>query len=529
MDTSTPDTPLPHGSIQTTTGTAEPAPEVLLTRGYAKRSLAAIEPEFVDSSDINGMAPSSAVLQADYLIMDDAHNLDDRYDMAPKANALDPPRDMRLSKRVRYTDDSKLTASDFAHLEPIITPKDEHPSMFIASSSSSSPSGLFRKSSSSSSSTGHPHTQSRKRSIADLVPPSSSQEPVYLDETRAINEYGEPVDSSAASLAMDLSGYGPGFLPRAPHEFTEFSGMIKTKVVANSTNDTLRLKEPISTASPAPSSSSSSTTTSKSPLFLPPSHSSRPHLPHQDSCSSNNGSTDAKRTTPARKNSIQRPVRIQLLDEQESETLDQARRASADQLDEEDEDEKHHGVVSHDTASFVQKKKRTGVADDIALPPEDPIMHDWDKEELDDEDDDSNYGSQSDSVSSSPRRRDPVYRKRKSIEEDIRRAAGEGDHRSHHRQRHHLSNAIDDDDDDDDDDERRDSLHGDPERDIAVMSEDQEADLHNVHLRLENQREFQDAAGLDLGEGESESFNDDGRYGGAIEDDDEGEDFWENR
>lgn len=306
------------------------------------------------------------------------------------------------------------------------------------------------------------------------------------------------------------------------------SGMIKTKIAANSTNDTLRLKEPISTASPAPSNASS--TTFKSPLFMPPSHSSRPHLPHQDSFCSNNGSSDAKRTTPARKNSMQWPVRIQLLDEQESETLDQAR-ASADQLDEEDDEEEHHGV-SHDTSNLVQKKKRTGLADDIALPPEDPIVHDWDKEELDDEDNDSNYGSQPDSASSSPRRRDPVYRKRKSIEEDIRRAAGE-DHRSHHyKQRHHLSNAIDnddDDDDDDDDDERRDFLHGDPERDIAVMSEDQEADLHNVHLRLENQRDFQDAAGLDLGEGESESFNDDGRYGGAIEDDDEGEDFWENR
>ncbi|KAG0031932.1 hypothetical protein BGZ81_000281 [Podila clonocystis] len=491
----TPDTPLPHGSIQTTTGTAEPAPEVLLTKGYSKRSLAAIEPEFVDSSDINGMAPSSA------------------------ANAPDPPRDVRLPKRVRYMDDSKLTASDFAHLEPIITPKDEQPPTFFSASSSSasSSSGLFRRNSSSSSSSfGHPHTQSRKRSIADLVPPSSSQEPVYLDETRAINEYGEPVDSSAASLAMDLSWDGPGLLPRVHHESIEDSGKIKTKIMAK-TNDTMRLKEPISTASPAPSSSSS--TTSKSPLFMPPSHSSRPLLPHQDSSCSNNGSTDAKRTTPVRKNSIQRP----------SETLDQARRASADQLDEEDDDEEHHGVVSHDGSYVVQKKKRTGVADDIALLPEDPIVHDWDKEELDDEDDDSNYGSQSDSVSSSPRRRDPVYRKRKSIEEDIRRAAGEDDHRSHHRQRHHLSNAIDDDDGDDDDDERHDSLHGDPERDIAVMSEDQEADLHNIHMRLENQREFQDAAGLDLGEGESESFNDDGRYGGAIEDDDEGEDFWENR
>ncbi|KAF9320211.1 hypothetical protein BG003_006795 [Podila horticola] len=529
MDTSTPDTSLPHGSIQTTTGTAEPAPEVLLTKGYAKRSLAAIETEFVDSSDINGMAPSSAVLQADYLIMDDAHNLDDRYDMAPKANAPDIPRDIRLPKRVRYTNNSKLSTSDFTHLEPIITPKDEQSSTFFSSSSSSvsSSSGLFRKTASSSSfsNSGHPHTQSRKRSIADLMPPSSSQEPVYLDETRAINEYGEPVDSSAASLAMYLSGDGPGPLPRVHHESIEDSGMIKTKIMANNTNDTLRLKDPISTASPAASNSSS--TTSKSPLFMPSSHSSRPHLPHQDS-SCSNGSMDAKRTTPARKNSMQWPVRIQLLDEQESETLDQARRASADQLVEEDEEEEHHGAVSHDTSSLVQKKKQTGVTDDIALPPEDPIAHDWDEEELDDEDDDSNYGSQPDSASSSPRR-DPVYRKRKSIEEDIRRAAGEDDHRSHHRQRHHLSNAIDDEEDDDDDDESRDSLHGDPERDIAVMSEDQEADLHNVHMRLENQREFQDAAGLDLGEGESESFNDDGRYGGAIEDDDEGEDFWENR
>ncbi|KAF9368905.1 hypothetical protein CPB97_004148, partial [Podila verticillata] len=475
MDTTTPDTQ-PHGSIQTTTGTAEPAPEVLLTKGYAKRSLAAIETEFVDSCDVNGMAPSSAVLQADYLIMDDAHNLDERYDMAPKANAPDPPRDIRVTKRVRYSDDRKLTASDFSHLEPIITPKDEQPSIFSTSSSSSL--GLYRKNSSSlSSSNSIPHTQSRKRSIADLVPPSSSQEPVYLDETRAINEYGEPVDTSAAGLAMDISGYGPGPMSKA-HKVVEVSGMIKTKIMANSTNDTLRLKEPTSTASPAPSTASS--TTSKSPLFIPPSHCSRPHLPHQDSSCSNNGSSDAKRTMPARKNSMQWPVRIQLLDEQESETLDQARRASADQLDEDDEEEEHHGV-SHDTSNVVQKKKKTGPADDIALPPEDPIVHDWDKEELDDEDNDSNYGSEPNSVSSSPRRRDPVYRKRKSIEEDIRRAAGE-DHPSHHyKQRHHLSNAIDndDDDDDDDDDERHDFLHGDPERDIAVMSEDQEADLHN--------------------------------------------------
>ena len=50
-----------------------------------------------------------------------------------------------------------------------------------------------------------------------------------------------------------------------------------------------------------------------------------------------------------------------------------------------------------------------------------------------------------------------------------------------------------------------------------------------MHVKLENQREFQNAAGLNLDKGDTQALNEDGQHGGPIEDDDEGGDYWENR
>ncbi|KAI8605190.1 hypothetical protein EDD21DRAFT_364168 [Dissophora ornata] len=179
-----------HGAMQTTTDTPVPAPEVLLTRPYEKRSLAAMEPEFVDNNDINGMAPSSAILQSDFLIMDDANNLEDKVDMSHKVGLTHKPMPP-ASKRVRYTtQENEPTSSDYAQIEPIIQPADKTNSAARRPSSSRS---------------GSHSTMSRRRSIADLVHPSRHHPPVYVDEPESTAVCGEPVDSSSATFPLDNS------------------------------------------------------------------------------------------------------------------------------------------------------------------------------------------------------------------------------------------------------------------------------------------------------------------------------------
>ncbi|GJJ69622.1 hypothetical protein EMPS_01969 [Entomortierella parvispora] len=502
------DIPLGHSGIPTTTGQPEVAPENLLTRGYAKRSLAALEAEFVESNDINAMAPSSAVLQSDYLIMDDAHNLGEKVDMSESVAPLSTTTATvgPAAKRPRYTaadhESAAVSEADFAQLKPVIQPR----------SGSKSPSSGDHATMTTATPTTRPRASSISwaRSVSDLVPPPSQLAPICLDEEDAAKVLGRPMDSSSARFTS-LGESQPSRMDIDSEEGQQGK-------TANS-------------SSPGVSSSSS-------PSLFIPSHQSHggqqtEHRRSISGASASSSSTQQGATGTtfgyARKGTQPRPVLIKIIDDEESESIrERAKRDSITQglndtelndlkQTEKDEEEDLASGRGHDHESDS----------DVALPKEDPIVHDWDREELDDESDTSAVTS----TASSPR---PMSQRRRSIESDIRRASGQASssqhssslRKSHVRDSRRKKKKSDDDDDDYDDD--RDSLL-DPEREVAMMSEDQEAELHNMHLRLENQRDFQDAAGLDLGEEDAQAVNEEGQYGGILEDDDEGEDYWENR
>lgn len=172
-----------HRTVQTTTNTIEPAPELLLTRGCEKRSLAALEPEFVDSNDINGMAPSSAVLQSDFLIMDDSNNLEDKADMTSRIHSISTaPSPLPPQKRVRYAhSENEPTASDFAQLEPVIQPYNK------TEVRSQSNRGLGSRQ----------HPPSERMSSTDPLLPAG----LYMDEPEG-TIYSEPLDCSSG-LTLD--------------------------------------------------------------------------------------------------------------------------------------------------------------------------------------------------------------------------------------------------------------------------------------------------------------------------------------
>ncbi|KAG9327537.1 hypothetical protein KVV02_003782 [Mortierella alpina] len=514
MDPQDPSLGYGHGLIQTTSNTLEPAPEMLLTRGCDKRSFAALEPEFVDSNDINGMAPASAVLQSDHLVIDDDHNLDDKVDMSGRVILTTAPSDPThppVPKRTRLSPDAiRPSASDFAQLQPIIQPdsrrelRDQHGHRHRLTHVRESPAMT--------------HSLSRRRSIADLVPPSSHCAPVNMDEPEATVVYGEPMDSSSAALALEDSEDGDLSPPALT---TQYPGSKRTATSGSSPEPTLKdqhqdnerrfipMRRPSGLSSgnsgnnnrqnsipqdPRHSASSKANST----LFMPTSHSSGPLDQRRSS------------TTSLRKVS-QRPVRIQILDEAESEKIMERSRHDAS-LNE----ELILGQQSSQTPS--QDPYRSLALDDndadIALPKEDPVVHDWDEEELEDEESDTSTPTAATGTSTPQFLTNDSY---SSILNDDRPPTS-----SEAKQQRKRN-------DDDDQDQRDRDILRDPEREIAVMSESQEANLHNMHVRLENQREFQDAAGLDLGEDDAQALNEDGRYGGAIEDDDEGDDYWENR
>lgn len=243
------------------------------------------------------------------------------------------------------------------------------------------------------------------------------------------------------------------------------------------------------------------------------------------------------------KKGLKREVKIQLLDETESKPiLEEARRASMDQQREAREDKRHFSISSSSSSSYSAAAALTAAAskankspdqaedEDTVLPKEDPTIHDWDQEELEDEEDlDSDATPSPASLSSGniPREEtiSSLQKRQREMGRDRRRRASFIDSQP----TTPLANTNNNSTNNSDVEEDRDDPFLDPERDSAFMSEAQEADTHNVHLRLENQREFQDAAGLDLGEGESLIVNEDGQYGGMIEEEDEGDDFWENR
>ncbi|KAF9949303.1 hypothetical protein BGZ72_008911 [Mortierella alpina] len=513
MDPQDPSLGYGHGLIQTTSNTLEPAPEMLLTRGCDKRSFAALEPEFVDSNDINGMAPASAVLQSDYLVIDDDHNLEDKVDMSDRvilttapSNTTRPP----VSKRARLSaDDIRPSASDFAQLQPIIQPDSKR--------ETGDESGHRHRHTYSREQPAKSHSLSRRRSIADMVPPSSQCAPVNVDEPEATIVYGEPMDSSSAALALDgsededpsppalttqypgskaaaASGSSPETLLKAQHHDNErrFNPMRRPSGLSSGSGGSDSRQNSIP-QDPRHSASSKATST----LFMPASHSSGP-------LDQRRSSTTSLRKAP------QRPVRIQILDDAESEKIMEKSRHDAS-LNEE------VLLSQQSNQSFSQDSYKDLALDDsdadIALPKEDPVVHDWDEEELEDEESCASTPTATTGTST------PQFHTSDSYISNMHDRTPTSTDTTQQRSRN---------DNDDNDDRDRDILR-DPEREIAVMSESQEADLHNIHVRLENQRDFQDAAGLDLGEDDAQALNEDGRYGGAIEDDDEGDDYWENR
>ncbi|KAG0289699.1 hypothetical protein BGZ98_003747 [Dissophora globulifera] len=535
------------------------------------------------------MAPSSAVLQCDFLVMDDAHNLDDKVDMSDRVQSsslpMPPP-----PKRVRYsgTKEHEPTASDYAQIEPIIHPEanstSDSPGARPTTTRSLSRSGPSSSSSSSSSSTTTTarSPMSRRRSIADMVPQSCHRRlvgtPMFVDGPGASYVCGEPVDSSSAAFPLEGTVEEPAPTPAITAVYPG-SSSVPAGAASHNLKQAQEADTTMTMATDHPSSTTRHTNKTTPPLPPPLHHHhssssksssslfiSSPHpLPgHSRGCigsgsygygshshnSTCGGSSGSHCNINSVKRGIQRPVRIQMLDSAESEMIiEQARRASvsdqvAEQLVEQARrmssqstkrnsmddamqepflDSTHHEADSDDVGD------NDSDSDDVALPKEDPVIHDWDEEELEDEE----SGSETQSLTSGDAipLPNPAFEKdkrRRSIKEDIRRAAAaaegiESDFKPKNRMaraRHGDAGTERNDEDD---------LLLDPEREVAAMTEDQEAELHNVHLRLENQREFQDVASLDLGEYDAQDVNEDGRYGGAIEADDEGEDYWENR
>ncbi|KAF9142356.1 hypothetical protein BG015_000950, partial [Linnemannia schmuckeri] len=542
----------------------EPAPENLLTRGYSKRSLAAIEPEFVDSNTLDAPAPSSSVLQSDYLIIDENDNLGEHLDMSGEvpssvgggggtggagslgvAGGVPSPATSATSttavvggesgggghaaKRVRYSfsdaDDThhRPTAAELSVLQPVIQPDNSLRRELGGQQHGHHTHHLNT----------HPHSVSRGRSVADLLPSTTDVAPLDMDED-ASEALGDPVDSSLGALAMEVEpseeerrhsqSHGPveGRVTSAA-AFLEPKKRLATDanpVHHHTTTETLSTS---STTNPA-------TTTFSSSSYQQNQTTPSPERKRSLSISSTStfgtpGATHHNNAHLADKKGLKREVKIQLLDEMESKPiLEEARRASMDQQREAREDKKHppsssSSSSSSSSAAILTSAKGTKSPDqqdeeDMVLPKEDPSIHDWDQEELEDEDLDSDSTPspasltsgnipRQETISSLQKRQRKLDRDR-AHSRDLRRASFLETGNSQ------PSSDVENSNNNSDIEEDKDDPFLDPERDSAFMSEAQEADTHNVHLRLENQREFQDAAGLDLGEEESSNVNEDG-------------------
>ncbi|KAF9926658.1 hypothetical protein FBU30_003802 [Linnemannia zychae] len=571
MDTQSTKEPI-HGTMPTTTGRPEAAPELLVTRPCTKRSLAAIEPEFVDSNVFDAPAPSSSVLQADHLIMDDGGNLDKDKNKdihacidISKSNASDAtlsqaspvsstnagPVEQQSTKRVRYSfsDDGpqRVTVAELSVLQPVIQPVKKStvqpinefapkPAFqpVIQPDNRREPLGPqldhhhhHRKS------LGLPHKPiSLGRTVADLLPSSTNEFALDMDED-ASKVLGDPIDSSAGTLAMDIE-------PISEESDSNRHGPITGRV-----NSSAAYLEPKKRFACDPSlaqhqkeeTTNTSTTSSTAHISIPPPERKRSFSISSSSTFSGGGHSNHL----ADKKGLKREVKIQLLDDMESQPiLEEARRASIDQQREALEQKKGGHDLSSISTSTSTPASTVGLNDDLFLskstqplikakeastflPTEDPSIHDWDKEELEDEEFESSPSPSTSTAGNTPREESisSFHKRKRRHEHDLRRAAFLNSVPNSDQENSSANNSDIDDDKDD--------PFLDPERDSAFMSETQEANTHNVHLRLETQREFQDAAGLDLGEGEVGTINEDGRYGGMIEDDDEGEDYWENR
>ncbi|KAF9438171.1 hypothetical protein BGZ76_009378 [Entomortierella beljakovae] len=435
MEMTTVDNSLDQNSMEKATESLLPIP---------KRSFDT-ETDHTDKNDVNEMAPTSAILETK-LGMVDRHRLDMEIDIQVKENSVSP--NGRAQKRARNSRD-ELTSSDLTQLKSIILPEVEY-------------------------NTSRPVTRSisRRRTMADLVHPSTSCPPINMDEPEATAVYGEPVDSSSSSLAL------------------------YTTEDARPTSQALSVKYPGSSQAGSESLRYHKTLSGSVFLTTITKYVSIPGLEHKNENDNSHYLTD---------------VRIQILDEAESERIRQ--------VDQHTLTSNPPSLSSSDTNNMlVDENQGTEVDSDdirdddqnIVLPIEDPAVHDWDVEEIEDEEsvgtstlplptyDSPNLMSQADAMNEDTNGSAPSHR----------------------------------DDDDNESEEGNDEEWNpqlDPEREVTSMSEDQELDLHNVHMRLETQRGFQDSSSLDLGELDGFVRSEDGRYGGAIEADDEGEDFWENR
>ncbi|KAF9174897.1 hypothetical protein BGX21_006838 [Mortierella sp. AD011] len=489
-------------TAQTAANTFEASPEVILNRVNIKRTSTTSESEFVDRNDINEMAPSSAILHSG-LPMNDAGKINDEIDvsegvtLANSIQSSSPP----APKRVRYSNTKDgLTASDYAQLKPVIQPENN---------------GItFSRST--------PHCLSRKREIADLVHPSSQCSPVDMDEPEATIIYGEPVDSSSSTLSIEISEEEEPFTPSLTTRYPGSShvtagGSLSPKSPKEMEGKTRNFNSrgSISSISHDDKRRSLPSISAPSSLFMP-SHATRPR---RNSCSTKKG--------------FQRPVRIQLLDEAESDKIREEGRHLFPSSQSSSPSISEHGLSWGQDQGQDQEADsgditlRNGVDDEqsVALPIEDPIVHDWDMEELDDEESEGSATPSAEDSSAST----------ENIKDRMTKSPGkELSHKLARIRKASISQAVNvrgqdavGEEDGDDDDKWDPTL--DPEREVSTMSEDQEVELYNIHMRLENQRDFQDASSLDLGERDGQSISEDGRYGGAIEADDEGEDFWENR
>ncbi|KAF9108999.1 hypothetical protein BGX27_008153 [Mortierella sp. AM989] len=502
--------PCSNSMFQTSNSTLDTSPEAVLARSHIKRT--SLGSELGDTNDTNEMAPSSAILYSD-LVMSDVRSADDVADKAVLVNLAQSPL-APAPKRARYSNlNDELTASDYAQLKPVIQPESKGVTF--------------------SRSTSHP--LSRKRAIADLIHPSSQCSPVNMDESEATVVYGEPVDSSSSTLSIDIS---EGEEPTTPALTTRYPGShiatdnLPRPKSATGMKDTNKDVSGHSSANSTRDGNKQRTLpAAPSSLFMPSHHSAGPR----------------RNSTSNSKKGFQRPVRIQLLDEAESDKIrEEERRASSpsySSLTPEQEmlwEDSRSQNQDSDAENSRDVTLRNNVDDDqsIVLPIEDPIVHDWDVEELDDED---SEGRATPPIEDSTLASEVKKSRRRSIEKTISRMAGNSDEglslKSARIQRAPTGDTASAEDQDagrkeeeeeEEEEDRWDPML-DPEREVSSMSEDQELELHNTHLRLENQREFQDTSSLDLGEGDDQAVSEDGRYGGAIEADDEGEDFWENR
>ncbi|KAK5828215.1 hypothetical protein F5H01DRAFT_375944 [Linnemannia elongata] len=562
----------------------EPAPENLLTRGYSKRSLAAIEPEFVDSNTLDAPAPSSSVLQSDYLIIDENGNLGEHLDMSGEVlpttgagagpgavmGSIPSPATSATSttavvggesggsghpaKRVRYSfsegDGSshqlRPTPAELSVLQPIIQPDNS-----LRRELGGQQHGHHTHHHHSHAT--HPHSVSRGRSVADLLPSTTDVAPLDMDED-ASEAMGDPVDSSLGGLAMEVEvteeerrhsqSHGPvGGRVTSAAAFLEPKKRLATD--ANPVHHHTAT-ENLSTTAPSTSASAHPHNQTTSPPPLPERKRSL-----SISSTSTFGTPSGHCTHLADKKGLKREVKIQLLDEMESKPiLEEARRASMDQQREAREDKRHPqssssssstspsssaAILTAASAKVSKSPDQVEEDEDTVLPKEDPSFHDWDQEELEDEEEDDLDSDSTPSPASLTSGNIPRQETITSLQKRQRKLDRDRSHRrpsfleTGDSQPASPLNTNSSSANNSDVEEDKDDPFLDPERDSAFMSEAQEADTHNVHLRLENQREFQDAAGLDLGEEESSNVNEEGQYGGMIEEDDEGDDFWENR